>query len=175
MSHDSQHLQPAPSGMSEADFTARFGGIYEHSAWVARNAWQQGLTAEHDTAAGLATLLAAQVDHADDTTRLELIRLHPDLGGRAATAGQLTADSAQEQAGAGLDACTPAQFERLQQLNTAYTDKFGFPFVVAVKGLQRDDILAAMAERLDNDAATEQRRAINEIHKIARLRLGAVD
>lgn len=175
MSTDSQHLQPAPSGMSETDFVARYGSIYEHSAWVARNAWQQGLTHEHDTATGLATLLAAQVDNADDATRLELIRLHPDLGGRAATAGELTADSAKEQAGAGLDACTPEQFERLQQLNNAYTDKFGFPFVVAVKGLQREDILAAMAERLDNDAVTEQARAIKEIHKIARLRLGATD
>lgn len=174
MSNDNQKLNPTPSGMAEADFVAQFGGVYEHSAWVARQAWQQGLTHEHDTVAGLAALLAAQVDNADDATRLELIRLHPDLGGRAATAGELTADSAKEQAGAGLDKCTPEQFERLQKLNTAYTDKFGFPFVVAVKGLQREDILAAMAQRLDNDATTEQGRAITEIHKIAQLRLGGM-
>jgi len=174
MSDHNKHLDPAPSQMNEADFVARFGAIYEHSPWIARQAWQQGLTTAHDQVDELAVALARQVDEADEAAQLKLIRAHPDLGGRAAKAGKLTADSAREQAGAGLDACTPEQYDRLQQLNSAYLEKFGFPFVVAVKGLQREDILAAMAQRLDNDQATEQRRALDEIHKIARLRLQAM-
>lgn len=174
MNDDNQYLNPAPSGMNESDFVATFGSVYEHSPWVARNAWQQGITAEHDCVAGLASTLAAQVENAGEAAQLELIRLHPDLGGKAATAGEVTSDSAREQSGAGLNNCTPAQYERLQQLNADYTDKFGFPFVVAVKGLNREDILAAMAERLGNDTTTEQRRALDEIHKIARLRLAAM-
>lgn len=174
MSDDNDYLNPTPSTMRADDFIAQFGSVYEHSPWVAREAWQPGITTAHDTVDGLASLLAAQVDNASEDAQLELIRLHPDLGGRAASAGELTADSAAEQAGAGLDACTPEEYERLQQLNTAYTDKFGFPFVIAVKGLQRADILAAMAQRLDNDRATERQQALTEIHKIARMRLNAM-
>lgn len=171
MNDDDKQLSPAPSRMTETDFVARFGAVYEHSPWVAQRAWQSGLGAGQDTLGGLAAILAAQVEAAQESEQFTLIRAHPDLGGNAAVAGELTQESAQEQAGAGLDACTPAEYERLQELNAAYLDKFGFPFVVAVKGLQRDDILAAMAQRLENDPATEQRRALDEIHKIARLRL----
>ncbi|HLQ85694.1 MAG TPA: 2-oxo-4-hydroxy-4-carboxy-5-ureidoimidazoline decarboxylase [Salinisphaeraceae bacterium] len=174
MRDNKQTLQPAPSRMSEDDFVARFGAIYEHSPWVARAAWQQGPNSEHDTVAGLASLMAAQVEAADEAAQLELMRLHPDLGGRAALAGELTAASAREQAGAGLDACTPEEYERLQQLNSVYQEKFGFPFIIAVAGLQRADILAAMAARLDNDVPQERRTALDEIHKIARLRLAAM-
>lgn len=174
MSDANKNLHPAPSQMSEADFVAQFGAIYEHSPWIASQAWQHGLTTKHDRVDQLAALLAAQVEAADAQAQFKLIRAHPDLGGRAAKAGKLTDDSAREQAGAGLDACTPEQYARLQRLNSAYLDKFGFPFVVAVKGLQREDILASMAQRLDNDQTTEQRRAVDEIHKIARLRLEAM-
>jgi len=171
MNAASKHLEPAPSTMAQADFVRRFGTIYEHSPWVAERAWQNGLTAGQDNVAGLAAAMAEQVDSAPEAQQMELIRAHPDLGGKAAQAGRLTADSSREQAGAGLDACTPEQYERLQRLNTAYTEKFGFPFIIAVKGLQREDILAAMAERLANDAATERRAALAQIHRIARLRL----
>lgn len=174
MSRNNTSLDPRPGELSEDAFIARFGSVYEHSEWVARRAWKQGIGREHDTPAGLAALLAAQVEAADEATQIALIRAHPDLGGRAAQAGTLTADSAREQAGAGLDACSPDEYERLQQLNTAYQDTFDFPFVIAVKGLQRADILAAMAQRLHNDRKTEQRRALDEIHKIARLRLEAM-
>jgi len=167
-------LKPSPSQLSEAQFVDRFGGIYEHSPWVAAGVWQRGLDAATDSPDGLADRLAGEVEAADTDHQMRLIRAHPDLGGRAAVAGELTAESAREQAGAGLDACSPEQFQRLQALNQAYVDKFGFPFIVAVKGMQRDDILASMAERLENDADTERRRALDEIHRIARFRLHAM-
>ncbi len=167
-------LDPRPSAMPEDDFVARFGHVYEHSPWVAQRAWHAGLDADADTSGGLAAGLATQVDAASAEEQLALIRAHPDLGGRAAQAGTLTPDSAREQAGAGLDACSPEEFERLQQLNRAYTARFGFPFVIAVKGLSRADILAAMAARLDNDPQRERQTALAEIHKIARLRLATM-
>lgn len=159
---------------SEAEFVERFAGIYEHSPWVARGTWQRCDAAELADVETLAATMHAEVEQASGEAQMTLIRAHPDLGGKAAVAGNLTADSAREQAGAGLDGCTPEQFERLQQLNDAYTEKFGFPFIVAVKGLRRDDILTAMAQRLDNDPATEQRRALDEIHRIARFRLDSM-
>ncbi len=168
-------LEPAPAALDEAGFVARFGGIYEHSDWVARQAWRTGIPDDAVSALSVAPLLATQVDAADEAAQLALIRAHPDLAGRAAQAGELTEHSAREQAGAGLDRCTPAQFERLQQLNRAYTEKFGFPFVIAVTGLDVDGILAAMERRLDNDADQERRTAIAEIHKIARIRLEAME
>ena len=116
-------------------------------------------------------MLAAQVEDADEARQLALVRAHPDLGGKAALAGKLTAHSTREQAGAGLDACSAEELARLRQLNDAYVARFGFPFVVAVKGLDRQQILDAMAERVGNEPVAELRRALDEIHKIARLRL----
>ena len=170
------HEQPnaqndTPGKPSEAVFVERFASIYEHSPWVARGAWQRCNAAELADADALAAAMRDEVEQASHAAQMTLIRAHPDLGGKAAVAGSLTTESAREQAGAGLDGCTPEQFERLQQLNDAYTNKFDFPFIVAVRGLQREDILAAMAQRLDNDPATEQRRALDEIHRIARFRL----
>ncbi len=159
--------------MTEAEFVRRFGGIYEHSAWVAEAA------AAEAAAAGdldeIATLLAECVDNAATDRQLALIRAHPDLAGKAQIAGELTADSTAEQASAGLDQCTAEEYDRFQALNTRYKDKFGFPFVMAVRGSSRAEILAAFAARLENDATTEFETALAEIHKIARLRLQAMD
>ena len=106
---------------------------------------------------------------------MELVRAHPDLAGKAALAGALTADSTAEQAGAGLDRCSPEELAEFHALNTAYKEKFGFPFIVAVKGLTRHDILEQFRRRLENDAATELATAFEQIHKIARLRLEALE
>lgn len=159
--------------MTRDAFVARYGGIYEHSPWVAAAAWDElGDAAGTDT---LADVMARHVDAADDEQKLALIRAHPDLAGRAAVAGELTAESTSEQASAGIDQCSPEEFERFQAYNARYVEKFGFPFVMAVRGSNRHAILAAFEERLDNDAATEFERAIAEIHRIARLRLEALD
>lgn len=170
---DTRLLEPRPSHLDRSAFVAEYGGIYEHSPWIAEIAWDTGLSSAEDTVDGLAGLLRTVVDQAEPEARLALINAHPDLDGKAAMRGELTAGSIQEQAGAGLDQCTPAEYERLQALNTAYRERFGFVFILAVRGLGRPQILTAMAQRLDNEPATEFDTAIAEIHKIARLRLAA--
>jgi OHCU decarboxylase len=158
--------------MDAHDFIARYADIYEHSPWVAERV--APLATEGDDTEQLAMLMADCVDNAATEQQLELIRAHPDLAGRAQVAGELTADSTIEQASAGLDRCSPEEFERFQRLNEAYRDRFGFPFVMAVRGSSRGQILDAFAARLENDYDLEFETALAEIHKIARLRLDAM-
>lgn len=158
--------------MDAHDFIARYADIYEHSPWVAERV--APLVTEGDDTEQLAMLMADCVDNASTEQQLELIRAHPDLAGRAQIAGELTAESTVEQASAGLDQCSPEEFERFQRLNEAYRDKFGFPFVMAVRGSSRSQILDAFAARLENDYDLEFETALAEIHKIARLRLDAM-
>lgn len=167
-------LPPAPSRMSLADFVARFGGIYEHSPWIAETLHRRGLTQAEDDAEGLAAAMAGVLAAADLPAKLALIRAHPDLAGRAAIAGDLTNSSRSEQAGAGLDRCTPEEYARFQELNDRYKAKFGFPFILAVAGRSRRDILAEFERRAGNDREGEFRTALVEIDKIARLRLEAL-
>ncbi len=161
----------SPCELSENEFVELFGGVYEHSPWIAQLTWQGGLDKTHDSVSKLAKALASTVDVADQVMQLKLINAHPDLAGRAARLGELTSESTSEQAGAGIDQCNQQEFEQFQHFNTAYRQKFKFPFVMAVKGSNRHLILAAFKERLDNDCQTEFKRAISEIHKIARFRL----
>jgi len=160
------------AALDYADFVERYGGIYERSPWVAERCFerQAGELAPFE----LLKLLERCVDEADRDSKLDLIRAHPDLAGKAAVRGELTAESNTEQASAGIDQCTPDEFAEFQSLNNRYRDKFGFPFVMAVRGSNRQDILAAFALRLENDYETEFETAIREIHKIARLRLEAM-
>lgn len=163
---------PPESKRSESDrqeFIERYGGIYEHSPWVAAEAY--GFAAGVTEPDALAAILARCVDEADHERKLALIRAHPDLAGKAAISGALTRDSSAEQASAGIDQCTRDEFERFLELNNRYRKKFGFPFVMAVRHSNRQEILAAFARRLENDGPTEFETAIDEIHKIALLRL----
>jgi 2-oxo-4-hydroxy-4-carboxy-5-ureidoimidazoline decarboxylase len=157
--------------MTREEFIGLYGGIYEHSRWVAEQVFDQH---PFDDSINLAASFSACVDRADEETRLTLIRSHPDLAGKAAIAGELTEDSSIEQKRAGINQCTPAEFEKFQSLNNRYKDKFGFPFVMAVRNSTRQEILAAFAARLDNDKDTEFNTAISEIHQIAELRLSAM-
>ena len=159
--------------METHDFIARYGGIYEHSPWVAEQV--APLATELDDVECLATLMADCVDNAESENQLKLIRAHPDLAGKAQVAGELTADSSAEQASAGLDQCSKVEYERFQALNDAYKEKFGFPFVMAVRDSRRDEILDAFSARLKNDYDLEFETALEEIHKIARLRLEAME
>lgn len=174
MSNQDTRFPEPPRTLSEEAFVQRYGGVYEHSPWIARETYRRGLGPEHDAAEGLSAAMAATVRQADRERLLALVRAHPDLAGKAAQRGELTAESTSEQAGAGIDQCTPEEFQRFQRLNGEYTQKFGFPFVMAVKGSNRHAILAAFEERLGNDAETELRQALSEIDKIARLRLQAL-
>ena len=170
----SPRFRPLPRDMSRQDFVTRFGGVYEHSPWIAEAVHERGLTAAEDTPDGLATAMAAIVAAAGDEAKLALIRGHPDLAGRAAIAGDLTSASKSEQAGAGLDGCTPEEYRRFQDLNELYKQRFGFPFILAVAGKSRHDILAAFEARSRNDRQREFDTALAEIDKIARLRLAAM-
>lgn len=164
-------LRQQPSRLTRAAFLALYGPVYEHSPWIAEAVFDSGLTEDHQTAEGLQAAMAAVVEEALPDRQLALLRAHPDLAGRLAIGGELTAQSAAEQAGAGLGACSPAEFQRFTALNEAYKAKFGFPFIMAVKGRSRAEILAAFERRIGNDPAVEFRTALDEVHKIALLRL----
>lgn len=162
------------SALAAADFIARLGGVYEHSPWVAEALLGEGLSPRDDEADALAHRMAAVVEASGPERQLELLRLHPELVGKLRIGEELTASSKSEQAGAGLHDCTPEEYARFQALNTAYRDKFGFPFIVAVKGLSRADILNQFEQRVGNDVATEFRTALDQVHKIARLRICSI-
>ncbi|MEH6826163.1 MAG: 2-oxo-4-hydroxy-4-carboxy-5-ureidoimidazoline decarboxylase [Motiliproteus sp.] len=157
--------------MSRAAFIRQFGAIYEHSPWIAEQAWDRGLSPAHNTVEGLHRLLAEILERSDHPTQLTLVNAHPDLAGSAALAGELSPASNAEQAGAGIQHCSAAEFARFRQLNQAYQAKFGFPFIKAVKGSHREQILAAFEARLQHSPAQEFQHALAEINKIALLRL----
>jgi OHCU decarboxylase len=157
--------------MDRAEFVARFGGVFEHSPFIAERAFDAGFIAEPLAAADVHDGMAAIFRTASADERLGVLRAHPDLAGRLAIAGNLTEDSRKEQAGAGLDRLSAAEHQRFTGLNTAYTQKFGFPFIIAVKGLTKDDILAAFETRIDNSRDRELDTACQQVEKIARLRL----
>ncbi|SDD37310.1 MULTISPECIES: 2-oxo-4-hydroxy-4-carboxy-5-ureidoimidazoline decarboxylase [Kordiimonas] len=159
------------SRADKATFMAAYGHIYEHSPWVAEGAWKNCDHSDLDTLEELSAAMAKVVDAADEAAKMKLICAHPDLAGKAALRDELTAESRSEQAGAGLDQCSADELDEFNQLNSAYKVKFGFPFIIAVKGLDRYDILAAFRSRLNHDRAQEFDTALDQIHKIARLRL----
>ena len=161
---------PALNGLGHADFVARLGGIYEHSPWVAERAFAARPFA---TLEDLHGAMQKAMQGASTDEQLALIRAHPELLGKL-EAAQLTESSRQEQAGAGLDRCTAGQKARMQALNQAYRDKFDFPFIVAVKGLDWAGIIERIEARLGNDAAAERATALREIGRIARFRLEAL-
>mgnify|MGYP001179501826 CR=1 FL=1 len=164
-------LAPQPSQTGREDFVAAYGEIYEHSPWVAAAAWDRGLSAAQDTPEGLAQAMAAVLNAASEADQLQVLRAHPDLAGKAAVAGELTEDSSREQAGAGLDRLTEEEFQRFQTLNDAYRQKFDFPFILAVRGHDKHSILRAFEERLENTPEQERRTAIEQVNRIALLRL----
>lgn len=164
-------LAVPPSAMDRNAFVATFGPVFEHSPWIAEAAFDRGLPADMDCPEGLHRALSAVLHDASAEAKLALIEAHPDLAGRLARAGRLTADSAEEQASAGLDRLTDRERARFLALNDAYKARFGFPFVMAVKGRSKAEIVATFERRLGNDAATEQATALAEIERIALLRL----
>ena len=156
--------------MSKAVFVELFGDVFEHSPWIAERAYDAGFTAAQDTAEGLHAVMVHVLSEATRDQKMALIRAHPDLAGRLKLA-DLTADSRNEQSSAGLDTLTEEERDRFIELNDAYKQKFGFPFIMAVKGRTKDEIMAAFEERLQHDAETEFDTAIVQIELIALLRL----
>ncbi len=160
-----------PSRMGPALFAAVFGDVFEHTPAVAAQVHAEGLTAADDGADALHARMVAAMRALPEDARLALLNAHPDLAGRLALAGELTADSTREQDGAGLDRLSAADLARFTGLNDAYRQKFGFPFVIAVRGLDAGAILRAFETRLAHDPSTERAAALAQVERIALLRI----
>jgi OHCU decarboxylase len=160
-----------PSQMAKERFVERFGSVYEHSPWVAERAHALELGPAHDCATGLASALARIFRAASPVERLAVLKAHPDLAGKLAAAKRLTADSTAEQASAALDALTDAECAEFQRLNSAYTAKHGFPFIIAVRDNSKASILQAFQTRIANQTEQEFTNACVQVERIAALRL----
>ena len=150
--------------LDRASFVAAIGWVFEHSPWVAERAFHSRPFASLDA---LHAAMTEQVERATFAESLALLQAHPDLGARA----RLSEASTEEQAGAGLDSLTPGEFEQLHRLNAAYRDRFGFPFLLAVKGSTKHDILRALQARMEASPEDEYREALRQVYRIARFRL----
>ena len=154
--------------MDHGEFVSRFGAVFERSPWVAEGAWERRPFGGLD---GLHGSFVRTIRDAPEDRRVALIRAHPDLAGKAALAGELTAESANEQASAGLDRLSPEEYERFHRLNAAYREKFGLPYVVCVRDNTKETIFAGAERRLSNTREEEIEAALAEISRIGRLRL----
>ncbi|WP_298838312.1 allantoinase PuuE [uncultured Roseobacter sp.] len=163
--------RPRPSEMEPEAFVAEFGGIFEHSPWIAEGAHGLELGPTHDTAAGVHNALCRIFRSAPDEKRLGVLTAHPDLAGKLAAAGRLTAESTAEQAGAGLDLLTDEERAMFGALNAQYVERHGFPFIIAVKDNTKATILDAFRRRIGNDRETEFAEACRQVERIAELRL----
>lgn len=169
--HKPKAVDVVPSTANKADFVARYGGIFEHSPWIAERAYNMGLTELADSASGLHTVLVRAFRAASDDEKLGVLRAHPDLAGKLAAAKRLTPESTSEQASAGLDALTDDERKTFTELNDTYTQKFGFPFIIAVKGRNAQEILRAFERRVENSKQAELETASEQVERIALLRL----
>lgn len=150
--------------LDRASFVEAVGWIFEHSPWVAERAWDSRPFVNLDA---LLASMTECVERATFAEKLALLKAHPDLGARA----RLSAASTQEQAGAGLDTLTPGEFEEIQRLNATYRARFGFPFLLAVKGSTKHDVLRALQSRIESSPDYEFREALRQVYRIARFRL----
>ncbi|KAB2886312.1 MAG: allantoinase PuuE [Albidovulum sp.] len=160
-----------PSAMDLQTFVAEFGGIFEHSPWIAEGAHALELGPTHDCAAGVHSALTRIFRSAPEERRLAVLAGHPDLAGKLAQARRLTAESTAEQASVGLDALTDGERAAFAELNDAYTAKFGFPFIIAVRDNTKSSIMAAFRRRIGNDRPAEFAEACRQVERIAELRL----
>ena len=154
--------------LDKEGFVQKFGSLYEHSPWVAEQAWHER---PFDGLSGLRRAFQSAMYDAPTERQLNLIRAHPDLAGKAAIEGELTPESTQEQASAGLDRLSPEEYEALNGLNNAYREKFGFPLIFAVREHTKETILSGAEARLEHSRSEEIETALGEIAKIADLRL----
>lgn len=159
------------NSLSRAAFLETFGSIYEHSPWVADTVEPERPFSDFEA---LIAKMRAPVEASSKEQKLVLLRAHPELAGKAAIDGTLTQASQEEQASAGLDRMLPDEFQALTEMNAAYNDRFGFPFIICVRRTTKAGILFAMETRLNNTIEQEFETALGEVHKIAELRLEGV-
>ena len=160
-----------PSKMNREGFIDLYGGIFEHSAWIADNAYDYELSYAHDTATGLHNALCRAFRSAPKELRLKVLMAHPDLAGKLAQAKRLTSESTSEQASAGMDSLTDNERKIFTQLNLTYVKKHGFPFIIAVRDHNKASILSAFKTRINNDGDTEFLEACKQVERIAEFRL----
>jgi len=160
-----------PSKMNRENFIDLYGGIFEHSAWIADNAYDYELSYAHDTATGLHNALCRAFRSAPKELQLKVLRAHPDLAGKLAQAKRLTSESTSEQASAGMDSLTDNERKIFTQLNLTYVKKHGFPFIIAVRDHNKAGILSAFKTRINNDVDTEFLEACKQVERIAEFRL----
>ena len=165
---------PTVPEMTREAFVERFGGVFEHSPWVAEAAWEMELGPAHHSPAGVHAVLARAFRAGSEADRLAVLNAHPDLAGKLAAAGRLTEDSTSEQASAGLDMLTDGERAAFGRLNAAYVARHGFPFIIAVRDHDKPSIMAAFERRIGNDTGTERAEAEAQVCRIARLRLEAM-
>lgn len=161
------------SKFSGDQFVQRFGGLYEHSPWVAESVWVDIGSAQSIDLEALSVRMRDVVNSATDDQKMTLLCAHPELAGKAAIQGALTAESTDEQSRARLDQCSKEEFDTFQKLNTEYNDKFGFPFIMAVRNSTREEILRSFESRVNNPPDLEFDTALKQVHQIALLRLQA--
>jgi OHCU decarboxylase len=159
------------NALEPSRFVAALRGVFEHSPWIAAAACDRRPFASVDA---LHVTMIEVVRDAPPEAQFALLRAHPELASKAAIRGELTTESNREQAGAGLTSCSPAEFARLHALNRAYDAKFGFPFIIAVAGLGRAEIIKRCEERIERDRATEFAEALAQVARISRARLEAL-
>ena len=157
------------NALEEEEFVARFGAVFEHSPWIAERAWHRR---PFSSVEDLHRAMMTEVREAKFDEQMALLRAHPELAGREATSGALTADSSGEQGRLGFNALPRNDLERMAVLNSAYREKFGFPCIVALAlHASREAVIGEMQRRLENDAVTEMRNGLDQVAHIARARL----
>lgn len=168
------HIMPTLNqinNFSPAEFSSAFGAVYEHSPWIAERAFRLKAAAGFSSRAAVHAALVATVQSASEDEKLKLLNSHPELAGKEAAAGTLTSESTREQSSVGLSAMTAADVAQLRELNAAYREKFGFPFIIAVRNNTQDAIFGAVKSRLTNTRAMEFNNNLMQVGEIARLRL----
>ena len=164
-----------PTELDREHFMRIFGGVYEHSPWIAEQVYDVGLKECNNSAEGLHNAMKHIVEVADKDKKLILLCSHPDLAGKIAISGNLTTASKLEQSSASLSNCSPEEFELFKNLNREYIKKFSFPFILAVRGYQRTEILEIFKKRINNSIKIEFKEALTQVHRIALLRLKQIE
>ncbi|MBL11003.1 MAG: OHCU decarboxylase [Acidiferrobacteraceae bacterium] len=160
-----------PNQMNRENFVSTFGHIYENSPWIATHVWNMGLTQQHNTLSGLFTAFVDVIASAGMEPQMRLLCTHPQLARRIGQSETLTKTSRDEQETAGLNNCSEEEFNEFRSLNHLYKERFGFPFILAVGGRHRNEILEIFRKRIKNDSECELKEALKQVHQIAYLRL----
>ena len=164
-----------PTQLDRDQFIKIFGWVYEHSPWIAELVYSNGIHNRHNSAEGLHSAMRAIVETADRNSKMALLCAHPDLAGKLGKGDNLTAASKLEQNSADLSNCSPEEFALFQDLNNKYINKFGFPFILAVREYHRAEILEIFKKRIRNKIEIEFIEALMHVHRIALLRLNEIE